>query len=125
MGDALRLKLGGWMVPIPSAIWRRRLQADAAELRRSLGFMTPDHHRVRDFVVTELPRSGRPLSTADIASGTGLSGERVAAVVEELEKGLVFLFRNPAGEVAWAYPVTVDETPHHVAFESGERLDAA
>jgi hypothetical protein len=25
----------------------------------------------------------------------------------------------------WAYPVTVDPTPHHMSFSSGERLYAA
>ena len=29
------------------------------------------------------------------------------------------------GEVAWAYPVTAEATPHHGALSTGERLDAA
>ena len=38
---------------------------------------------------------------------------------------MTFLFRNPAGDVTWAYPVTVDQTPHQVTFSSGEKLYAA
>jgi hypothetical protein len=38
---------------------------------------------------------------------------------------MTFLFRNPMGEVAWAYPVTAEPTPHHVTFSTGERTFAA
>ena len=125
MGDALRLKLGRWMIPVPAAIWRRRVAREGRELTRLLCFMTPEHHRVRDFVVAELPRSGRPLAPEAIATALRLPVERVVGLLDELEKRKLFLFRNPEGEVAWAYPVAVDATPHHFAFESGERLNAA
>jgi len=38
---------------------------------------------------------------------------------------MTFLFRNKEGEVVWAYPVTVDKTPHHLTFSTGEQLYAA
>ena len=38
---------------------------------------------------------------------------------------MTFLFRNPLGEVTWAYPVTVDTTPHPITFSSGEKLYGA
>jgi hypothetical protein len=46
-------------------------------------------------------------------------------VLDELERRMTFLFRNQAGAVAWAYPVTVDVTPHHVTFSTGEQVYAA
>ena len=46
-------------------------------------------------------------------------------ILDELEKNMTFLFRNPDGEVTWADPVTVDQTPHHVSFSSGEQVYAA
>ncbi len=42
-----------------------------------------------------------------------------------LEKHMTFVFRNEQGAVTWAYPVTVDRTPHRVAFSTGERVYAA
>ncbi len=38
---------------------------------------------------------------------------------------MTFLFRNPAGEVIWSYPLTVETTPHAMTFSTGERLHAA
>jgi hypothetical protein len=82
--------------------------------------MREDHHRVRDFVVTELPRAGKPLSPETIAENLGLAPPRVQSILDELEGRLVFLYRNSRGDVTWAYPVTVDETPHHARFSTGE-----
>ncbi len=87
--------------------------------------MSEDHHRVRNFVVAELPRAGTALPPAVIAARLDLPLEQVAHILDDLEKHLVFLFRNPQGEVAWAYPVTVDPTPHRVTFSSGEKIYAA
>jgi hypothetical protein len=120
MSDRLLLGLGHSMIPIPRLLWRRLVKADARKLRARLGFMSEDHHRVRDFAVTELPRRGRPLPPESIAEALGLSVPRVTSVLDELERHLTFLFRNDRGEVTWAYPVTVDETPHHARFSTGE-----
>ena len=51
--------------------------------------------------------------------------ELVTEILDGLEKHMTFLFRNDRGEVTWAYPVTVDETPHQVTFSTGEQLYAA
>jgi hypothetical protein len=75
---------------------------------------------VRDFAVLELARTGVPLSPDAIEAALDLSAERVRGILDDLEKHLTFLFRNERGEVTWAYPVTVDETPHHARFSSGE-----
>jgi hypothetical protein len=44
----------------------------------------------------------------------------VVSILGELEQHLKFVFRNERGEVTWAYPVTVDETPHRARFSTGE-----
>ena len=87
--------------------------------------MSVDHHRVRDFVVLEIARRGEPLSPLLIASELNLPVEQVGTIIEELEKGMTFIFRNEEGAVAWAYPVTADPTPHRVFFSSGEQIYAA
>ena len=118
------LLLGVWriMISVPPALWRRTL---AKETQSDLALMTPEHHSVRDFVVRELPHLNAPISPETIAAGVDLPLERVRSILEELEHAMTFLFRNPDGDVTWAYPVTVDPTPHQVTFSSGEKLYAA
>ena len=120
------LLFGIWryLLPVPPVIWRRQV-GGPQEIGPDLAFMSADHHRVRDFVVLELPRAGQPLSPQSLALGLELPLERVQTILNELERHKTFLFRNPQGEVAWAYPVTVEVTPHQVAFNSGERVYAA
>jgi hypothetical protein len=87
--------------------------------------MTADHHLVRYFVVRELPRVGEPIQSGRIAEELNLPAERVRQVVEDLETHLFFLVRNEEEAVSWAFPVTVDRTPHRLTFASGERLSGA
>ncbi len=53
MKDNLLLGVSRYLLPIPRFIWQRQVRGDA-----NLDFMSIDHHRVRDFVVTEIPKSG-------------------------------------------------------------------
>ena len=121
------LLLGLWriLLPVPRRLWQRQVAQNAQQSAASLGFMTADHHRVRNFVVVALPRAAKPLPPALIAERLSLSLERVTEILVELEKHMTFLFRNEQGEVAWAYPVTVDTTPQRVTFSSGEQIYAA
>jgi hypothetical protein len=114
------LGVGRRIVPIPRAMWQRHLSGGA-----DLGFMSGDHHRVRNFVVTELARVGKPLSPESIAQALSLPGGRVTEMLVDLERRMTFLFRNEEGAVAWAYPVTVERTPHHVTLSTGEQVYAA
>jgi hypothetical protein len=120
MRDSLLLGLGRHMIPIPRLLWRRLPRTQARRLRAGLAFMSEDHHRVRDFCVLELPRAGAPLEPETIAQALGLPVPRVVSILEELEKHLTFVFRGDQRVVTWAYPVTVDETPHHASFSTGE-----
>ena len=88
-------------------------------------FMTEEHHRVRRFAVSELPRLGRPISPRVIADGLGLPVGRTSEILAELEENLFYLVRNKSGDVEWAFPVTVAETPHRLVFSTGERLFGA
>ena len=112
------------LVPVPMALVRHAAGRDARRMRAGLGFMSLDHHRVRDFVVTDLPRAGCALGPDAIAAGTGLPRARVDEVVADLERHLTFLYRTDGERVDWAYPVTVDATPHRLTFSTGERLNA-
>jgi hypothetical protein len=93
--------------------------------RAATRFMTEEHRRVHHFVVRELPITGKPLTPEFIAGKLGLPHGRVVFLLSDLEKHKTFLFRNTQGAVTWAYPVTVDKTPHHLTFNSGEQVYAA
>ncbi len=125
MNKRLLLGLGRMMLPIPRSIWQRQVVPSEQGSHSRLSFMTEEHHRVRDFAVLELPRAGAPLSPERIAATLHLSVERVNFILDELEKHMTFIFRNEQGAVAWAYPVTVDRTPHRITFSTGERVYAA
>jgi hypothetical protein len=114
------LGMGPFLIPIPRALWQRGMRAAGRQARASLSFMSEDHHRVRDFAVLELARTGMPLSPSYIADALAMEPARVDAIIEKLEKRKTFLFRSDGTHVTWAYPVTVDETPHRAIFETGE-----
>lgn len=97
----------------------------SAHSNQRLAFMSDLHHRVRYHVVRELPRLGKPLSPTSIATALDLSLTQVNDILAELEQNLFFLVRNPKGEVVWAFPVTVAETPHRLTFSSGEQCYGA
>jgi hypothetical protein len=113
------------MVPIPWFVFTRVLPREARKSKRALGGLDDEHRRVHHFVVRELPRLAAPMSPEYIADGLKLEQSRVVEILDELERRLIFIFRPGGREVVWAYPVTVEPTPHKLAFSSGERLWAA
>jgi uncharacterized membrane-anchored protein len=116
--------VGLWrlMLRVPPAIWKHR---DAGGGDDPLAFMSEAHHRVRDFAVMELMRSGEPLTPERIAQELQLPQTQVVEILNQLERHKTFVFRNPQGAVTWAYPVTVDPTPHRLRFSTGEQVYAA
>ncbi len=125
MNDSLLLGLGHHLLPIPRLVWQKQVADDAGHTRSALGFMSEEHHLVRNLAVRELPIVGKPLTPEFIAEELNLPLARVISILDELEKHMTFLFRNPEGAVVWAYPVTAAKTPHCVTFSTGERLYAA
>ncbi len=125
VNDHLLLGVGRYTLPVPGPIWQRQVARNGEGNRSSLAFMSPDHHRVRDLAVVELPRAGAPLPPELFAKRLALPLDRVAQILDDLERHMTFLFRNGTGAVTWAYPVTVDPTPHRVTFSTGEHIYAA
>jgi len=125
MRNALLRGIGRHIVRIPQFAWHRQIRNGAERLKASLAFMSEEHHRVRYFVVREIPRSASPIPPEVISQELGLSVIHVNQILEDLERHLTFLYRNEQGAVLWAYPVTADRTPHQVEFSTGERISAA
>ncbi len=122
-----KLMAGIWryVVGIPPFLWEKQIEKAKEKARRSTEFMTPEHRLVHHFVVREMPHLGRPVPRELVAEALALPAERVSEVIDDLEKHLTFLCSNSDGDVSWAYPVTVDKTPHSITFHTGERLYAA
>ena len=125
MSENLFLGVGRHLLSIPRPVWQRQVAGSGRANRAALGFMSNDHHRVRDFAVLELPRAGAPLPPEFFSERLNLPLARVKAILDELERHMTFVFRNAEGAVTWAYPVTVAPTPHGVTFRTGERINAA
>ena len=125
MADTLLIGRGDTIIDIPRRDWEHELSSAPESISQRLEFMSHEHHLVRNFVVREIPRLGRPISLTYISDALHLTRPRTKSIVEDLEKNLFFLVRGIGAEVSWAFPVTAEETGHHLVFSTGERLDAA
>jgi hypothetical protein len=113
------------MLPIPWALFRGLVPLEARKARRALGGLDEEQRRVHHFVVRDLPRLGQPMSPDHVAAELQMDTARVVEILDELERRRIYLYRPMGRDVVWAYPVTVEPTPHRLAFSSGERLWAA
>ena len=125
MSETVLLGQGRQIVELPRKTWEGHLSQAPQHSETRLGFMSEEHHLVRYFVVRELPSIGKPMQTEFISQSLKLPVVRVNTILDELEKNLFFLVRNSQGAVIWAYPVTVEKTPHELSFSTGERLYGA
>ena len=125
MKDNVLIGQGATLLSLPNEEWQKNMAGVSEIIGGRLAFMTDDHHRVRYYVVREMPRYRRPIPPQAIADDLDLSLNQVVSLLGDLEKNLTFLYRNPEGKVTWAYPVTCDQTPHQVTFSSGEIINAA
>ena len=125
MKDKLMLGLWRYMLKVPPFLWEKQISKAKKKFENENSFMSKEHGLVHHFVVRELPYAGKPLSPEFVANELNLPISRVKTILDDLEKRMTFLFRNKKGEVVWAYPVTVDKTPHHLTFSTDEQLYAA
>jgi hypothetical protein len=109
------------MIPMPWGLFTRLATRKVAKNVR----LDDEQRRVHHFVVRELPRFAKPMGPDYVARMLGMTADRVGAIMDELEQRKLFLFRPGGRDVVWAYPVTVEPTPHRVTFSSGESIWAA
>jgi hypothetical protein len=125
MPETILVGRGQEILAIPQATWKQHLLQIPQHSQARLNFMTDVHHQIRYFVVREMARKQEPIKPETISEELDLPFQVVETVLDELEKRLFFLVRNEQGAVAWAFPVTIEITPHKLDFRSGERLYAA
>jgi hypothetical protein len=125
MKNKIMLGLWRYMLNIPSSMLDGQRAKSRDKIMANMAFMTPEHRRVHHYAVRELPFAGKPLEPASIAANLGMTLARVETLLGDLQEHMTFLYRNAAGHVVWAYPVTVEQTPHRVVFNTGESIYAA
>jgi hypothetical protein len=125
MSEEILIGRGGQITSIPRQQWEERLSKVPESMKVRLSFMTRQHHLVRYFLVRELPRAREPIPPEVVSEKLQLPLARVNAILDELEARLFFLVRDKRGRVSWAFPVTVDKTPHRLTFSTGESIYAA
>jgi len=113
------------MLEVPASMWKQHLTQIPQHSQSRLSFMTDAHHQIRYFVVKEMANTQKPIEPEFISDKLNMPIELVKSILEELERKLFFLVRNEQGAVAWAYPITVEPTPHKLSFASGECLYGA
>jgi len=125
MSETVLLGQGRQITELPRKTWEGHLSQVPQHSETRLSFMSEEHHLVRYFVVRELPSTGGPMQPEFISQSLKLPVDRVNTILDELERNLFFLVRNSQGAVTWAFPVTVEKTPHELTFSTGERLHSA
>ena len=125
MEERILLGRGREIREVPAAVWKQHLAQPEQHSDARLGFMTEAHHHVRYFVVRALADVQEPLAPEFIAETLEMPLRQVAGILDELEQKLFFLVRDAHGAVSWAYPVTVEPTPHRLQFNTGQQLYAA
>ena len=125
MKNKLMLGLWRYIIQVPPFLWQKQVAKGKRKFEKEQGSLSEEECRIHHFVVRELPNNGNPLSPELISSKLGIAVDCVKAALDYLEQRMTFLYRNKDGDVVWAYPVTVDKTPHRITFSTGERLYAA
>lgn len=113
------------LLPVPWSLFKRIVTRTARRSGHVLGDLDDDHRRVHHYVVRELPRTAAPMPPEQISEALNMPLAQVVPIVDELERRKIFLFRPGGREIEWAYPVTVAQTPHRLAFSTGEQINAA
>ena len=122
-----KILIGIWHKIIPAPVFMLIMDSVkmAKVIKARINKLPEEKRRIHHFVVRELPNAGQPISLAFIAQGLKMPVDRVSTLVDEMEKGKTFFNRYHSEGINWAYPVTVDNTPHHVTFSTGEQVNAA
>lgn len=127
MKETDKILIGIWrkIISMPPLIYNKEINRFGKIVRARINRLSEEENKIHHFVVRELPNVGKPISFEFIARELNISADRVSSHVEKLEKKKTYFYRYNDEGINWAYPVTVDNTPHHVSFSTGESINAA
>lgn len=121
----MKIRIGQFFVSVPAPLAEFLVVQESARWARIFAALSPMDADVRQLAVQHLPAANGPLSAAALAELAGLTLEEVRGALVRLHRLLGFLAIDDDGAVTWAYPVSADQTPHRLTFETGERMTAA
>jgi hypothetical protein len=121
----MKIRIGRFFVPVPDPLTQFLVVKESARWARIFAALSPMDAKVRQLAVQHLPAAHGPLSAAALVELAGLTFEEVRGSLDRLHRLLGFLAVDDDGAVTWAYPVSADNTPHQLTFETGERMTAA
>ncbi|MBI5843058.1 MAG: hypothetical protein HZB23_00140 [Deltaproteobacteria bacterium] len=125
MKNSLMIGLWRYVINVPPVLWESQVKKTRKRVLRALEDMSPDSRRVHHYLVSKMPETGGPVGPEMVAGDLGLPLSNVLTIMDGLEKRMTFIWRNEKDEAIWAYPVTVEKTPHAITFDTGESLYAA
>ena len=88
MPETVLLGQGRQMTELPRETWEEHLSQVPQHSETRLGFMSEEHHLVRQFVVRELPSAGNPMQPEFISQSLKLPVIRVNTILDELGRNL-------------------------------------
>ena len=121
----MKIRMGRFFVSVPDSLTQFLVVKESARWARIFAALSPMDAKVRQLAVQHLPAANGPLSARALADLAGLSLEEIRGSLDRLHSLLGFLAIDDDGAVTWAYPVSADNTPHQLAFDTGERMTAA
>ncbi len=122
---SVRVGISGITFPIPSFIIKKIVSSGIKEARKKVSRFSDLKRQIHHWVVKEIPGRKTPVLLPEIAEHFDQDITTIESIVQELEDEKTFLFRNRSEGINWAYPVTLDSTPHTVTFSSGETVNSA
>ena len=125
MSETILLGRGRRLVRLARREWEQHLAEVPQHQAARLAFMSNAHHRVRNWLVRELPRRSAPVSPQSIAQALALPPAQVATILADLGPHPLFLGRNTQGAVSWVFAVEVAPTQHALHVDSDVRRYAA
>jgi hypothetical protein len=111
--------------PLPAFVIEKMVSSSLKRARKKVVSFSRLKRQIHHWVVSELPGRQAPIFIPEIADHFGLDVRTAESIVEELEGDKTFLFRHNSEGINWGYPVTVEPTPHHITFSTGETVYAA
>lgn len=125
MKNKVMLGLWRFIINVPPNLIEKQMAKTMRRFESESRKFTAAHRTVHHCVVREMPSVDGPLSPEMVADKVNLPVEQVNALLNDLEKGMTYLVRDQRGHVVWAFPMTVEKTPHRLTFNTGEQAYAA
>ncbi len=105
--------------------WKKMLVGASKFLTKYTRFMSDDHHLVRNYVVRELSKYTEPIKPEEVSEALNIPVDRVRTCLEDIHKAHAFLHLDKVGDVEWACPGTLADSPHKVTYSTGEKIHGA